>query len=586
MDMLAANPYLLCSSGVELDFQKADAVAQGMQFAHNAPQRIQAGICYILQYNTNGGNACLPLDRLRPTACKYLQVNEAEFEIAYAAALEDHTLYVYEKNGRDFVYLEDYYIAERYIADRIGVIQDFSAPEDQEIFEKMIDTQQQEQGMQYAALQRKAIVTALSRSIMILTGGPGTGKTTTLNAIIELYEKQGYRVMIAAPTGRAASRISDLTGYEASTIHRMLAVEYDMSGNMRFQHNEHNPLDCDVMIVDEMSMVDVLLFEHLLRALRLSCKVVLVGDCDQLPSVGAGNLLRDLIHSDRVPVVALKEIFRQAQKSSIITNAHKIIQGEHPDLSRKDSDCFFFQRLQEKDATQLMLDLVKTRLPNAYGYSPMEDIQVITPSRKGSMGVIELNQQLQAVLNPKSVDKPECRSILYTFREGDKVMQIKNNYDIIWHKDGESGTGIFNGDIGYLRAINRQGQEVIAEFDGRRATYPFEQLDQLELAYAVTVHKSQGSEFQAVVMPLLGGFPKLYYRNLLYTAVTRARRLLILIGSQNVIYQMVDNNRRMNRYTCLRDMLEQQKPTQTLPISQSDEPDGEIKDTQKQEESL
>lgn len=584
--MLAANPYLLCSSGVELDFQKADAVAQGMQFAHNAPQRIQAGICYILQYNTNGGNACLPLDRLRPTACKYLQVNEAEFEIAYAAALEDHTLYVYEKNGRDFVYLEDYYIAERYIADRIGVIQDFSAPEDQEIFEKMIDTQQQEQGMQYAALQRKAIVTALSRSIMILTGGPGTGKTTTLNAIIELYEKQGYRVMIAAPTGRAASRISDLTGYEASTIHRMLAVEYDMSGNMRFQHNEHNPLDCDVMIVDEMSMVDVLLFEHLLRALRLSCKVVLVGDCDQLPSVGAGNLLRDLIHSDRVPVVALKEIFRQAQKSSIITNAHKIIQGEHPDLSRKDSDCFFFQRLQEKDATQLMLDLVKTRLPNAYGYSPMEDIQVITPSRKGSMGVIELNQQLQAVLNPKSVDKPECRSILYTFREGDKVMQIKNNYDIIWHKDGENGTGIFNGDIGYLRAINRQGQEVIAEFDGRRATYPFEQLDQLELAYAVTVHKSQGSEFQAVVMPLLGGFPKLYYRNLLYTAVTRARRLLILIGSQNVIYQMVDNNRRMNRYTCLRDMLEQQKPTQTLPISQSDEPDGEIKDTQKQEESL
>ena len=465
MDMLAANPYLLCSSGVELDFQKADAVAQGMQFAHNAPQRIQAGICYILQYNTNGGNACLPLDRLRSTACKYLQVNEAEFEIAYAAALEDHTLYVYEKNGRDFVYLEDYYIAERYIADRIGVIQDFSAPEDQEIFEKMIDTQQQEQGMQYAALQRKAIVTALSRSIMILTGGPGTGKTTTLNAIIELYEKQGYRVMIAAPTGRAASRISDLTGYEASTIHRMLAVEYDMSGNMRFQHNEHNPLDCDVMIVDEMSMVDVLLFEHLLRALRLSCKVVLVGDCDQLPSVGAGNLLRDLIHSDRVPVVALKEIFRQAQKSSIITNAHKIIQGEHPDLSRKDSDCFFFQRLQEKDATQLMLDLVKTRLPNAYGYSPMEDIQVITPSRKGSMGVIELNQQLQAVLNPKSVDKPECRSILYTFREGDKVMQIKNNYDIIWHKDGENGTGIFNGDIGYLRAINRQGQEVIAEFE-------------------------------------------------------------------------------------------------------------------------
>ena len=315
-------------------------------------------------------------------------------------------------------------------------------------------------------------------------------------------------------------------------------------------------------------------------------KVVLVGDCDQLPSVGAGNLLRDLIDSGRVPVVALKEIFRQAQKSSIITNAHKIIGGEYPDLTQKKSDCFFFQRLKPDAATELMLELVKTRLPKAYGYSPMEDIQVITPSRKGVMGVIELNQRLQAVLNPPSPSLPEVKSMLYTFREGDKVMQIKNNYDIIWHKDGENGTGIFNGDIGYLRAINRQTQEVVAEFDGRRATYPFEQLDQLELAYAVTVHKSQGSEFQAVVMPLLGGFPKLYYRNLLYTAVTRARRLLIMIGSQKVIYQMVENNRRMNRYTCLRDMLEQQKSTaQTQRLEQPEASGATEQDAPEQEES-
>ena len=366
----------------------------------------------------------------------------------------------------------------------------------------------------------------------------------------------------------------------------MLEVEYDASGGMGFQHDERNPLECDVMVVDEMSMVDVLLFEHLLRALRLSCKVVLVGDCDQLPSVGAGNLLRDLIDSGRVPVVALKEIFRQAQKSSIITNAHKIIGGEYPDLTQKKSDCFFFQRLKPDAATELMLELVKTRLPKAYGYSPMEDIQVITPSRKGVMGVIELNQRLQAVLNPPSPSLPEVKSMLYTFREGDKVMQIKNNYDIIWHKDGENGTGIFNGDIGYLRAINRQTQEVVAEFDGRRATYPFEQLDQLELAYAVTVHKSQGSEFQAVVMPLLGGFPKLYYRNLLYTAVTRARRLLIMIGSQKVIYQMVENNRRMNRYTCLRDMLEQQKSTaQTQRLEQPEASGATEQDAPEQEES-
>lgn len=564
MDLLAGNPYLLCTPGVDLDFQKADAVAAGMHFAQNAPQRIQAGMVYVLGYNAGNGYTCLPLDRLKPKVCAYLQVSEEDFDESYAVSLEEHVIYVYEKNGRDFVYLEEYYIAERYIADRVGVIMDFSAAEDHVDYSELIDVQEKAQGMQYAALQREAIQTALSRGMCILTGGPGTGKTTTLNAIISLYEKQGYRVMIAAPTGRAASRVSDLTGYEARTIHRMLAVEYDMSGNMRFQHHEQNPLDCDVMVVDEMSMVDVLLFEHLLRALRLGCKLVLVGDCDQLPSVGAGNLLRDLIDSGRIPVIALKEIFRQAQKSSIITNAHRIIHGEYPDLTQKKNDCFFFQRLRSEDALQLILELTKTRLPKAYGYSPMEDIQVIAPSRKGTMGVAELNRQLQAVLNPPSKKLPEIRSIQYTFREGDKVMQIKNNYDIVWHKDGESGTGIFNGDIGYLRSINRQTQEVVADFDGRHATYPFEQLDQLELAYAITVHKSQGSEFQAVIMPLLGGFPRLYYRNLLYTAVTRARKLLILIGSQNVIYQMVDNNRRMNRYTCLRDMLTQKPQEESM----------------------
>lgn len=559
MDMLAANPYLLCMPGIDLEFQKADAVAGGMHFAQDAPQRIRAGILYVLQFNTKAGYTCLPLDRLCPKTCGYLQIEEAQFYAAYEDGLEEKVIYAYEKEGRSFVYLEEYFIAERYIADRVDVIMDFSAHQDYVDYGAMIDQQEEAQGMRYAVLQREAIQMALSRGMVILTGGPGTGKTTTLNGIIALYENQGYRVMIAAPTGRAASRVSDLTGYEARTIHRMLEVEYDMSGNMRFLHDERNTLECDVMVVDEMSMVDVLLFEHLLRALRLGCKLVLVGDCDQLPSVGAGNLLRDLIDSGRVPVVALKEIFRQAQKSSIVTNAHKIIGGEYPDLTQKHSDCFFFQRLRSEDALQLLLDLTTVRLPKAYGFSALEDIQVIAPSRKGTMGVVELNRHLQAALNPAAKGKQEVRSIQYTFREGDKIMQIKNNYDILWHKDKESGTGIFNGDIGYLRTINPQSQEVVAEFDGRFATYSFDLLDQLELAYAVTVHKSQGSEFQAVIMPLLGGFPKLYYRNLLYTAVTRARKLLILVGSQKVIYQMVDNDRRMNRYTCLRHMLEQKK---------------------------
>ena len=316
-----------------------------MDFSPSCRQRIQAGMVYILNYNANSGYTCLPLDKLREKVSAYLQIAVADFDAAYAELLDEHDIYAYDKGGRTFVYLEDYYIAEQYIADRVGVILDFSAPETREDWNQLIDEQESQNGMQYADLQREAINTALSRSMMILTGGPGTGKTTTLNAIIRLYEKMGYRVMIAAPTGRAASRISDLTGYDASTIHRMLAVEYDMSGNMCFQHNEQNPLECDVMVVDEMSMVDVLLFEHLLRALRLGCKLVLVGDCDQLPSVGAGNLLRDLIDSERVPVVALKEIFRQAQKSSIITNAHRIIQGEYPDLLQKTATASFSSAL-------------------------------------------------------------------------------------------------------------------------------------------------------------------------------------------------------------------------------------------------
>lgn len=561
MELLTANPYLLCTPGVELEFQKADAVASHMALAADALVRVEAGIVYLLQFNAQAGYTCLPLDRLRPKVCAFLGVELAAFAPAFQHAVEEQTLFVYEKHGRPFVYLEMYYTAERYIADRVGVIRDFSAPENRTDLEQKVDQLEQSLNMHYASLQREAIVTALSQGIMILTGGPGTGKTTTLNAIIALYEQEGYRVMLTAPTGRAASRLSELTGYEASTIHRMLGVAYDMSGQMAFQHDERDPLDCDVMIVDEMSMVDVCLFAHLLRALRLGCKVVLVGDCDQLPSVGAGNLLGDLVQSGAIPVVALKEVFRQAQKSSIITNAHKIIQGQYPDLTQKNSDCFFFQRLDPESVISLLLELVQTRLPDAYGYTPMEDIQVISPTRKGTVGVTALNHRLQACLNPPDTTKAEIRSAVYTFREGDKVMQTKNNYDIVWNKNGESGAGIFNGDIGYLTAIHPQNQEAVVNFEGRCATYSLEQLDQLELAYAITVHKSQGSEFNVVILPLLGGFPKLYYRNLLYTAVTRARRLLILIGSKNVICQMVDNNRRMHRYTCLRDMLQPQDST-------------------------
>lgn len=441
------------------------------------------------------------------------------------------------------------------------MLKDFTSPEDFD-FDALVDAEQEEHGIEYEELQRRAIISAVSRGLMILTGGPGTGKTTTLNAIISLFEKRGFKVLLTAPTGRAAKRMSDLTGCEAKTIHRLLEVVYDKSGRLTFAHNELNPLECDVIVIDEMSMVDVLLFEKLLHALRLGCKLIMVGDIDQLPSVGAGNLLGDLIASGAVTVIKLQEIFRQARKSCIVTNAHRIVSGEMPDLSRKDSDFFFFRRSAPEAVSELLVDLARTRLPKAYNYSPTDDIQIIAPSRKGALGTVELNKLLQEKINPNDGKKPEVKGRIFTFRIGDKVMQTRNNYDIIWKKDDEQGTGVFNGDIGKVVNINMMTRDVIIDFDGRVTAYPFDTLDQIELAYAVTVHKSQGCEFEAVIIPLLGSFDKLCYRNLLYTAVTRAKKLLIIIGSEDDISRMTANNRRTRRYSCLKDMLgkTEQKP--------------------------
>lgn len=559
MEVIQNNPYLLCSYGVELDFKKAEVIADELGIGHDSAMRVKAGMTYILLENASNGHTCLPLDRLSAKVCEYLEVQSESFEKAYAEELDDENIFEYIKVNRKFVFLADYYNAESYIAGRLGVIQAFSSHDTYD-YEKMIDENERESGMKYEKLQRRAISEALSKGLLILTGGPGTGKTTTLNAIISMYEKKGSTVMIAAPTGRAAKRVADLTGYDAKTIHRMLEVRYDSDGRIRFNHCETNPLKCDVLVIDEMSMVDTMLFESLLRALKLSCRLIMVGDSDQLPSVGAGNVLKDMIESKRLPVVELKEIFRQAQESCIVTNAHKIIHGVHPELSVKDNDFFFFQRLDFEKASEFVVDLCHRRLPQAYGYSSTDDIQVLCPSRKGTLGVIELNKKLQAVINPPSKSKSETKSLIYTFRQGDKVMQTKNNYDIVWIREtklgNENGTGIFNGDIGKILAINKFDNEVIIDFDGRKCNYTFDLLEQLELAYSITVHKSQGSEFDVVILPILGGFEKLYYRNLLYTAVTRAKRMLIIVGSQNKVFQMVDNERRTLRYTCLKTLLE------------------------------
>lgn len=553
-ELVQSNPYILCGDSIELDFKKADIIACDERIEKNSHKRIIAGAQYVLKANTTLGHSCLPLSTLLDKTSTALNVSESDFYSAYNEALEEDELFEYVKNQREYVYLPDYYYAEQYISDRIKVLREFSSPEDFD-FNAMIDIEEEENNIKYESLQRKAITSALSRGIMIMTGGPGTGKTTTINAIISIFRKQGFNVLLAAPTGRAAKRMSDLTGCEAKTIHRLLEVEFDVGGKLRFKHNERNPLDCDVLVIDEMSMVDVLLFDSLLRAVRLGCKLIMVGDSDQLPSVGAGNLLGDLISSDTVTVIELKEIFRQARQSCIVTNAHKIVSGEYPDLTQKNNDFFFFKRDDYDKAVRLIVDLAKTRLPNAYNYSPTDDIQILTPSRKGILGTVELNKVLQCELNPPSVSKQEQKSFIYTFREGDKVMQTRNNYDIIWRRDDEQGTGIFNGDIGKIVNINKSTMTAVIDFDGRVAAYPFDMLQQIELAYAITVHKSQGCEFEAVIMPILGGFEKLYYRNLLYTAVTRAKKLLILIGSEEKIKNMVDNNRRTRRYTCLKSML-------------------------------
>lgn len=554
--MLKDNPYRLCDRDIGISFLKAEQIAKNVGIASDSPKRISAGIRYVLEVNAENGHTCLPLEQLEKLSCNYLEIGGKDFYNSYNSEIEQENIFEYEKNNRTFIYLEEYYHAEKYIADRLAALKSISRRAAHD-YSRLIDIEEQTSGISYHEIQRQAISEALSKGIMILTGGPGTGKTTTLNAIISIYENKGDRVMITAPTGRAAKRISELTGHDARTIHRMLEVEFDSAGNMKFVHNEKNPLECDVMVIDEMSMIDVQLFSDLLKALRVTCRIVMVGDSDQLPSVKAGNVLKDLIESSRLPVVCLKEIFRQSEQSCIITNAHKIINGIYPDIKQKNNDFFFFQRMDSESASELVISLYAERLPKAYNYSIFDDIQILSPSRKGFLGTVELNKKIQQTVNPKQYNVKEVHSLLYTFREGDKVMQIKNNYDIQWTKDDdEKGAGIYNGDIGKILSINTRSREAKILFDDKLASYNIDQLDQLELAYAVTIHKSQGSEFPAVIIPVLEGFDKLYYRNLLYTGVTRARKLLIIVGSQLEVYRMVDNNRRTLRYTCLKDMIE------------------------------
>lgn len=558
-EMIKSDPFVLCEAGV--DFPHADRISADLGLPGDSPERIRAGVEYIIRRNTDNGHTCVPTDKLSQKASEFLQVPVEKITLSRQEEIEEKRLYEYDREGRSFSMLPDYERAESYIASRLNMM-NTAFKDNGTDYTELIDIEEQTKKITYAEKQREAISLALSKGFLILTGGPGTGKTTTLKAIISLFEQRGAKVMLAAPTGRAAKRLSDLTDRPAKTIHRMLEVAYGKDGTARFVHNERSPLSCDVCIVDEMSMVDTLLFEALLKGLRFSCRLIMVGDSDQLPSVGAGNVLRDMIDSGTLSVVSLTEIFRQAAQSLIITNAHRIVSGQMPELSRTDNDFFFMPMNSPRQAAQTVGELCAQRLPKAYKYSPLDDIQVLCPSRKGLLGTGELNKLLQEAVNPPGKGKYEIKSKTFTFRDGDKVMQCRNNYEIEWMRDSEKGEGIFNGDIGTIIKVNRAERAVFIDFEGRIAKYSSAMLDEIEPAYAVTVHKSQGNEFNAVILPLMDGFEKLYYRNLLYTAVTRAKKQLIIVGSLATIRMMVENDRRTLRYTTLRERLIQEQDIQ------------------------
>lgn len=554
-ERINANPYLLCEEPLEVIFERADKLAYALKQPQENKCRIRAGIVYVLTHNMNNGHTCLPKDKLLLAAASFLEVSEEQAESALEELVNDGTLQLDFIDGREFIFTNKMHQVEVYAAGRLEMMLKFPA---QRISgaKGYIEAIEAAHGIKYAALQKKAITMALEEGILILTGGPGTGKTTTLNAIIDILEQNGERVCLAAPTGRAAQRMSVVTGREAKTIHRLLEVQWDADDKPTFKRNEKNLLDCDAIILDEVSMVDVALFEGVLRALPLGCRLIMVGDSDQLPSVGAGNVLSDLIKSEVIPTVELKEIFRQSLESLIVTNAHKIVNGELPELSVRDNDFFFLNVSDQQIISDTIRALYSKRLPAKYGYSSLFDIQVIAPGKKGPLGTVTINKVLQAEVNPPARAKKEININGTTFREGDKVMQVRNNYNIIFaREDGTSGEGIFNGDIGILLSIDKADSSLVVQFDDKYAKYDLENAGDLDLAYAITVHKSQGSEFEAVVMPMYFGAPQLYYRNLLYTAVTRARSMIVMVGTPWTIKKMVENNKKTLRYSGLRHFL-------------------------------
>ena len=553
VDVAKKNPYRLCEEIEGIGFERADRLASRLGLEGDSEERLCSGIRYILGSNAGqNGHVCLPREKLTAGAANLLETTPERVEEAVSLLLKSQKLRTVTFDGVKYLYDVGLYENEKYIAKKLRLLDKVCPAMDTTNIGSFIQKEESESGVRYAQLQRQAIFDALENGVMLLTGGPGTGKTTVVRALLHIFDSMGLHIALSAPTGRAAKRLSESTSCEAKTIHRLLEYSGEEGGGLRFHRDEKNLLDENVIIIDEASMIDTNLMGALLRAVKPGARVIIIGDADQLPSVGAGNVLRDLLDSGTFATVRLTEIFRQAQKSLIITNAHAINRGEMPRLDVKDNDFFFLPRTSDAEIAATVAQLYKTRLPRTYGEVAVHGTQVICPSRKGETGTENLNVILQAALNPSSPDKREHKYREMVFREGDRVMQIRNNYDVEWERsDGTMGNGIFNGDIGVISRINTGAENLEIDFDDRHVVYEFNMLEELELAYAVTVHKSQGSEYPIVMIPLGSAAPMLLSRNLFYTAVTRAQMMVILVGREEIARSMVENNRQSMRYTGL-----------------------------------
>ena len=561
IERIKNNPYSLSGTFRGIGFKRADVIAATLGLPHDSQDRVEAGILHVLSTEASrNGHTCLPIDTLAECAVALLFSSDASCKERICDAVESMAqakkLYIYTTDEGSFVYHPYIYKAESYTARKLCELSRLCPRIDEEDIGLLIDKSESYSRIRYAPMQRRAISDALRGGVMVLTGGPGTGKTTIIKGLLSIFESLDYSVCLAAPTGRASKRMSEATSHEAKTIHRLLEMEWSEDSEPKFLRNESNPIEERVIIIDEASMIDSLLMEALLRAVRGGSKLIFIGDSDQLPSVGCGNVLADIIASGAFRVVRLDEVFRQNDESRIITNAHRINMGQMPEISSKGTDFFFLERNSDEATARTVCELVTIRLPRTYGKGIAEKIQIITPSRRGAAGTENLNLMLQHALNPPSERKSEKTSRTFTFRAGDRVMQTKNNYQLEWYTTkGDAGFGVFNGDIGVIESVDTENELVTVNFDDKRCEYDYSMLEELEHAYAITVHKSQGSEYPVVMIPLYRCAPMLQSRNILYTAVTRASQMVILVGEREVLKNMVENDYHADRCTMLARMI-------------------------------